>query len=215
MTFEITGLDKFQKSLSNLSKQIDYAMSRTLNNLAFDAQASLAAELKHGMNVRVNTSKAFAVDKSSKTNLSATVRLKNDWHKYAIPQHFNAGDSLQIGFEKTMIARGYMTANHSAVPIKKMGKAKYKTVSNATRRGIRSYSKMFVVPTNNKNKRTAHLAPGVWTRLKRKPKPVILFTQEAQYRKKFDMRITIDKVIKRRAQKYFNKNMAQALRTAR
>ncbi len=215
MTIEIKGLDKLQKKLSTISKQLPFALTNTLNDLAFDAQTSLIAEVKHGMKVRDNTSKAWAVDKAKKTNLSATIRLKSDWHKYPIPQHYKGGDSLQIGFEKAMIGRGYMTAGHSAVPIKKMGKAKYKTVYNATRKGIRSYSKMFVVPVNNKNKRTSHLHPGIWTRLKTKPKPVILFTKEAEYKKRFDMRTTVEKVVKRRAEKYFWKNLDRALASAK
>ena len=128
MTVEIKGLEKLNKKLSAISKQLPYALKGTLNDLAFDAQKSLTAEIKHGMNVRVNTSKAWAVDKADKTSLIATVRLKSDWHRYPIPQHYEGGSSLQIGFEKAMIGRGYMTAGHSAIPIKKMGKAKYKTV---------------------------------------------------------------------------------------
>ncbi len=215
MTIEIKGLDKLQKDLKKLSKQIPYAVSLTLNDLVFDAQQSLTKEVKHGMNVRDNTSKAWAVDKSKKTSLTATIRMKSDWHRDAIPHHYKGGIGADIGFERSMISRGYMTGSHSAIPLKKMGKARYRNISNATRRGIRSYSKMFVVPTNNKNKRTKHLHPGIWTRLKRKSKPVILFTKEARYQKRFDMRKTVEKVVERRAAKYFWKNLDKAMGSAR
>ena len=215
MTIEIKGLDKLQKDLKKLSRQIPYAVMLTLNDLAFDAQKSLSAEIKGGLNARVNTSKAFLVDKSKKTNLIAIVRMKGDWHKPALQHHYFGGEAEQIKFEQAMISRGYMTDAFSAIPLKRMGRARYRTVSNATRTGIRSYSKMFVVPTNNKNKRTKHLHPGIWTRQKRKSKPVILFTKEARYQKRFDMRKTVEKVVKRRAAKYFWKNLDKAMGSAR
>ncbi len=213
MTFAIKGMEELQKDLSKLSKQLPYAMSLTLNDLAFDAQQSLTKEIKHGMNVRDNTSKAFLVGKSNKTNLIATVRMKDDWHRTALQHHYFGGKGATIAFEKAMVGRGYMSAGNSAIPIKKMGKARYKTVLSATRRGARS--KMFVVSTNNKNRRTKHLHPGVYTRLKRKSKPVILFTSEAKYQKRFDMGVTVEKVVQRRAEKYFWKNLDKAMGSAR
>lgn len=213
MVFEITGLDKFQKSMRHLSKQLDYAMSQTLNDLAFDAQDSLRKEIKGGMNTRVNTSKAFAVDKSSKSNKIAIVRLKDDWHKDAIPQHYLGGKGATIGFEYAMISRGHMRKGQSAIPLKKTGKARYKTLTQNTRRETKS--NLFVASSTSKNKRTGHLKPGVYQRLKRKVKPVVLFTQEAQYKKRFDMSVTVKKVVTRRAKSYFYKNMARALRNAR
>ena len=215
MTIEIKGIDKLQKSLSAMSKQIPYASMLTLNDLAFDMQKALNAELKAGLKTRVNTSKAFAVDKATKSHLIATVHMKRDWHYLVLKHHYMGKTASQIAFERDMISRGYMTDSNSAIPIKKMGKAAYKKVSNATKKGIRSHSKLFVVPTTNRNKRTKHLEPGIYQRMKRKIKPIILFTKEAQYRKRFDMKITANKVFDRRASKYFFKNLDRAMRTAR
>jgi len=211
MTFEITGLDKFQKSLSQLSKQVDYAMKLTLNDLAFDAQNSLGKEIKHGLEAKEITSRAFSVDKAKKSNLVATIRLKDDWREDVIPQHFKGGPGAVIKFEKEMISRGYMGRGNSAVPIKKIGKTRYNNILNATRRGIRSHSKYFVIGTKDKS----HLRPGVWQKNKRSPKLLIPFRQEAQYKKRFDMYETVEKVVNRRAQSYFYKNMTKALRSAR
>jgi len=213
VTITIKGLDNFQKSLGKLSKQMDYALTLTVNDLAFDSKSSLENEIKHGMNVRVNTAKAFAVEKANKSNITAVVRIKDDWHKDAIPHHYKGGTGTSIVFERGMIRRGYMTKGNSAIPVKKMGKAKYRSLLKETRRGVKS--KTFVVPVGNKSKRTSHLEPGIYTRLKRKVKPVMIFTQEAKYKKRFDMRITVGKVVKRRAQSFFYKNMTKALRTAR
>ncbi len=213
MTFEIKGLEKVTKDLAKLSTQIDYAAMLTLNDLAFDTKRALDGELRGGLNVRLNTSKAFAVDKAKKSDLTATVRMKRDWHYLSLQHHYQKKEAFQIGFEREMISRGYMTGSNSAVPIKKMGKAKYKSLLNSTRRGVRS--KYFVVSTSSKNKRTAHLHPGIYQRMKRKPKPVMLFTAEAQYRKRFDMFTTSKKVVERRAKEYFFKNIERALRTAK
>ncbi len=211
MTLEIKGIDKLQKNLSRLSKQLPYALTLTINDLLFDSQKSLNAELKGGMNVRVNTSKAFAVDKAKKTNLMGTVRMKDDWHKTALLHHYKRKDAEQIATEKYFIRRGYMTNNNSAIPIKRMTKAAYRKVVA----GTKTKGKMFVVPINNKDRRTAHLHPGIYNRLKRKVKPLMLFTQEAKYSKRFDMYKTVAKVVNRRADKYFYKNLDKAMRTAR
>lgn len=213
MQIELKGFDEFSRSLRRVTTQVDYALTLTINDLVFDSQKALNADIKHNLNTRVNTSKAYAVDKAKKTNLTGIVRMKSDWHKVALMHHYTGGSAVPIMFEKAMIDRGYMNANNSAIPLKKMGKAKYKTILNSTNRGVRS--KHFVVPVGNRDRRTAHLEPGIYQRLKRKVKPVIIFTSEAQYKKRMDMREIVEKVVSRRASSYFNKNMARALRTAR
>ena len=211
MTLEIKGLDKLSKNISMMSKQLPYTLMLTINDLIFDSQKSLNAELKGGMNVRVNTSKAFAVDKAKKTTLTGVVRMKDDWHKTALLHHYKKRDAEQIATEKYFIRQGYMTANNSAIPIKRMTKAAYRKVVA----GTKTRGKMFVVSTNNTDRRTAHLHPGVYKRLKRKVKPLMLFTQEAKYNKRFDMYKTVKKVVTRRAETYFFKNLDKAMRTAR
>ena len=59
MTIEIKGLDKLNKSLSAMSKQIPFATAMTLNDLAFDSMKALNADLKQTLKTRVNTSKGF------------------------------------------------------------------------------------------------------------------------------------------------------------
>jgi len=209
MTIKVVGLDRVTKNLRGLTKQVDFALMQTLNQLAFDSKKALEGELLGGMKVRKNTSKAFAVDKAKKTSLSATIRLKDDWHQYAIPQHYKGGSSMQIAFEEIMIKRGYMTRSNSAIPMKRMGKAMYNNIKNLTRPAL-SQSKYFVVKTRNKNKHTKHLPPGIYKRLKKKPKLVMLFVPESNYTKRFDMYKTVEKVVNRRAEKYFFENLERA-----
>ena len=214
MTIEIEGLPELMRKFKTVPNQINYASMLTLNDLAFDARESLNKEIEHKMKVRKNTAKAFVVDKATKSELTATVRMKSDWHWLALKHHYFGGEAEQIAFERAMIARGYMTDSNSAIPIKKMGKAKYRTVLNATRPALRG-SKYFVVKTRGRSNKTKHLAPGVYERMRRKVKPIVLFTREAKYRKRFDMYATVEKVVDRRAADYFWKNFAKAMRTAR
>jgi len=209
MTLEIVGLERVTKNIRALTKQLDFAMKQTLNDLAFDSKKALEGELRGGMKVRVNTSKAFAIDKATKNSLVTTIRLKDDWHQYAIPQHYKGGSSIQIAFEEAMIKRGYMTGGNSAIPMKRMGKAMYNNIKNLTRPAL-SHSKYFVVKTKNKNKHTKHLPPGIYKRLKKRPKLIILFVPEAKYKKRFDMYKTVEKVVNRRASKYFFRNLEKA-----
>ena len=213
MTIDIKGLEIVSKKFHSMYRQIDYASMLTLNNLAFDARESLNKELGSKLRVRQNTSKAFVVDKAKKSSLSATVRMKRDWHYLSLQHYYQKKDAFQIGFERSMIARGYMTDANSAIPVKKMGKAKYRTIIDATKKG--SKSKYFVVKTSNRSSKTKHLHPGIYQRMKRKVKPIILFTAEAQYKQRFNIKTTVEKVVSRRTEKYFFKNLDKAMRTAR
>ncbi len=218
MTIEIKGLEELNEDMSKLSKQIDYASMLTLNDLAFDSQKALNAELKNGLGVRVNTSKAFVVDKAKKTSLVATVKMKRDWHFYALQHHYRGGKGDTIGFEYAMKSRGFMSEGESAIPIKKITKAGYKKIiaETKTKMHSRGYkSDLFIVSSTSKTGRTKHLTPGVYKRLKYKVRPIIIFTKEAQYKKTFDMKTTVGKVVTRRAGKYFFKNLNKAMKTAR
>lgn len=214
MTLEIKGLDKLQKSLSKLSVQMDYALSRTINDLSFESKASLEKDIAGRLNTRVNTSKAYAVDKSSKKNLEATVRMKSDWHKVALVHHYTGGRAVPIMFERAMMKRGYMSKNNSVVPIGKIGKVKYKTLLQQTAPGVPGRDH-FVVAVGDRSSRVKHLSSGIYKRLKRKVKPVALFTDEAEYKKRLDMNEIVEKKVKRRADELFTKHLRDAMRTAR
>jgi len=189
--------------LLKYGKQINYALSRTLNDIGFQSKKALEGELSGGLGGRAAVSKAYLVDKSTKTNLITTIRMKGDWHRHVLEHHYKGGTGDMIDFEQQMISRGYMTTRHSAIPTKKMGKAMYNKIKNSTTRGGRG-SGYFVVPTRNPKPKTKHLQPGVYKRLKKKSKPVILFTDLAKYRKRFDMKKTISKVVDRRFERKFH-----------
>jgi hypothetical protein len=213
MGVKIEGLKRLEKRLSTLQKQIPYTMALTLNDIAFDSMRSLNGDLKGKLKTRVNTSKAFAVEKATKTRLTASVHMKHDWHYLSLQHHYRGGKTaFQIGFEREMIRRGHMTNSNSAIPRKKWGKKKYSSTLKAlnTRGG-----NLFVVSVMNRSKKTRHLHPGIYMRLKTKVKPILLFTEEANYKKRLDMEEIVGKVVRRRAEKYFAKNLKKAMRTAR
>jgi len=213
MEIEIKGLDNIQKELEQFQRQMPYVMTLTINDLLYDIKNAEDGMIRGGLNSRKNTAKAFAYDKANKSTLAGKVRLKDDWHEGALQHHFKGGTADNIGFEKEMIQRHNMNGSNSAVPIKKIGKKKYRTIRDGTKRGVKS--KYFVVPVNNRDARSRRLDAGVYTRLKRKVKPVLLFTDEATYRKRFDhVKIAI-KVIDRRLTSYFFKNLSRAISTAR
>ncbi len=191
-------------SVAKYLSQVPYAASRALNDVAFEAKTSMEADIRSKLKTRTKmVSQAFAVDKSDKADLTATVRTKDDWHIDVIPQHYRGGTGADIGFERAMISRGVMSASSSAVPIKKISKAGYKKLLIATRRG--SGSKSFIVPQGSTDARSQGMTPGVYTRLKTKAKPVVLFTREAKYRKRLDMMTITRKVVSRRYEQYFYK----------
>ena len=224
MIIELKGIEGIQSKLRDMSTQVPYAAMLTVNELAFEAQKSLNAELSAGLNTRVNTSKAFVVDKAKKTNLVATVRMKSDWHYLSLQHHYQNKEAYQIAFEREMINLGFMSDNNSAIPLKKMSKNVYAKLLYEVKTGIRVKSKgalgagnKFVIPVTNKSKskRASHLSPGIYQRKKNGLKLLMLFTPEAKYKKRFDMRKTVTKVFDRRAEKYFFKNLRTAMKSAR
>ena len=214
MTIEIKGLDNFNTKISSFSKQLDYALSLTLNDLAFESREALNLNIKGALSVKAAVAKAYVVDRSSKKDLTSTVRMKSDWHKVVLSHHYTGGTSVPIMFEHAMQDRGYITNKNSIIPIKKITKAGYRKLLTQTKRGIAGRDH-FVVGVNDKTKRTAHLEPGIYKRLKRKVRPVAIFTASSKYKKRLDMNTVVEKKVSRRINELFRKNMTKALRTAK
>lgn len=139
MTMEIKGLDNFQKSLSKLSTQMDYAATLTVNDLAFALKKQMAFELKTKFGGPLPMAQAFGVIKAKKTNIIATVGM-NDGSKNKngidytkkIGHHFTGGkrhhrssegafmyfdyikkgESAMLGQEAPLTKGGYMTGGN-------------------------------------------------------------------------------------------------------
>ncbi len=77
---KVEGLDALQARLSGQQKQIAYAASRALNNVAFKVNAAFKDEMKSTFagGATPYTLSAFKVIKATKDNLTSTVALRSD-----------------------------------------------------------------------------------------------------------------------------------------
>jgi hypothetical protein len=84
-----------EKALAEAERQIPFAIAATLNNIAFGLRtvenAGISATFKHP---RPFTQSASAVDKASKGNLTATVRVKDAQTRYLAPYEFGGLHNL-------------------------------------------------------------------------------------------------------------------------
>lgn len=76
----VEGMDAALASLAGQQKQVRYAASRAINNLAFGINAGLKEEMRNTFRGGATpyTLSAFKVTKSSRDNLTASVELRSD-----------------------------------------------------------------------------------------------------------------------------------------
>jgi hypothetical protein len=80
ITVKVQGFEQVQRKLDGMQKQIRYAASRALNNVAFAVNAEIKQEMKRGFKGGATpyTLSAFRVAKAAPDNLVATVALRSD-----------------------------------------------------------------------------------------------------------------------------------------
>ena len=109
MKLEIKGLDKFQKGIGKIATQLPYALSRTINDLAFDIKNQMNFEINDSLDVRVKSlGNAFRLKKSSKSSQEAIVYVKKeDWRYNVLVHHTTGGTRKLKGLEKLLRHAGF------------------------------------------------------------------------------------------------------------
>ena len=252
MTFEIKGLDKFQKSMRHLSKQLDYAMTLTINDLSFQIKREMGAEVKQKFGGPLPLAQAFGVRKATKKNIVATVELNDGSrnknginYRKKIGHHFTGGkrhhrssegafmyfdnikkgESATFGQEAKLTKGGYMSGgtynkilSQLKIADRKSGYSSNATGSKRSKRKRKAKGYFAVTTTRAERhggRRTRHLRPGVWQRDGGDVLPILMFTKDGTYKKRFNLYKTGSRIVNKKAQDLFYKNMTRALRTAR
>jgi hypothetical protein len=80
LKIEIKGLEAVQQRLAGMQKQVRYAASRALNNVAFAVNAEIKEEMQRTFRGGATpyTLAAFRVTKATRENLTAAVALRGD-----------------------------------------------------------------------------------------------------------------------------------------
>lgn len=198
-------LKKITKHLDDLQKkQIPYATSLALNDLAFQLKDELSDEMEKKFDKpRKFTLNAFRVKKASKRRLRAVVYLHPS--RSYLDMQFTGGKQRPSDGASVLT-----TPQH---------KSMFKSGSNDLRRGkigrLLGSKKAFRGTPKGKPGGPS----GVWQRMGTKKKPKLRFlaayTTTRTFRRRIDLRSKADKLVKKQFRRAFHRGMTKAMRGAR
>lgn len=245
LNITITGLDAVKARLGSLSKQVDYAASRALNNAAYAINAQIKQEMQHTFKggATAFTLRAFRVDRASAKSLVATVALRDDVpeggtsYSKALRHLFNSGtrDWKKLeGYLRAvnLIPPGMMAVPGKGAPLDARGNMRRSSlvemlgVIRSNIRNVRVYRRTgrgkaqkavgyFVVLLADRSR----LHPGIYKRIETGSSsgisPIIMFVRRGQWRRFIDIRRLGAEVVQRTFARDFDAELAKAVRSAR
>ncbi len=124
ITVKVEGLQALQANLMGMQKQVRYAASRALNNVAFKANAEVKAEMRRAFKGGATpyTLSAFKVIKADKANLTAVVALRSDSggkarsYDVTLKHLFTGGTRTWKGMEGAFRRIGVLPPGYMIVP---------------------------------------------------------------------------------------------------
>jgi hypothetical protein len=234
-----------QRWLASVEKQVKFAASRALNNVAFKANDEIKKEMQRVFQGGATpyTLRAFKVEKATRDNLTAVVSLRDDApdggtsYTKALRHLFTSGtrqwkkvEGLLRGMKA--IPDGMMAVPGAAARLDRRGNM-YLTdlreifgvlkssmrntrVFRFTGRGKQAkHVGYFVVMPGAPTK----LHPGIWKRIETGSssvaQPMIMYVRRGQWRQFIDLQKIGDQVVARHWQPEFNKEFAAAMRSAK
>jgi len=241
---EWEGIDKTIRALDNMAKkQVPFATMMAINETANDVKAAEIKKMKRVFNKPTKTTlNSVIIRYAKKISLWATVKIKDKPFSgggaavkdYLGPQ-IHAGERKRKGSEMRLQSSFKMTKGRYIVPgqgmkLNKFGnipKGKMTQIMSAvgghhdTRQNVTARSKKlnknvrdyFVVKKGNP--RVQHLHPGIYRRIGRTIRPMLLYVKKPRYFVRFRFFHIADTVIGKKLVNNFNKALDRALRTAR
>jgi hypothetical protein len=245
ISLNITGLDAVKAQLGAMAKQANFAASRALNTTAFAVNASLKREMQQVFKGGATpyTQRAFAIDKATKSNLVATVALRNDSPAGGTPYAKALGHLFTGGTREWKKLEGYLRGSKlmpsglmavpgSACPLDARGNIRQAALTEmlgvlrANRSNLRVYRKTgagkaqkavgyFAIQHGTK----ASLHPGIYKRVETGTTstldPMVMFVHPGKWRKFIDLQKLATEVVAKTFNAEFNKELSAALGSAR
>jgi hypothetical protein len=217
-----TDLAKAEAWSAAMRKQLPFAISKALNDTAFDARKSLGGATRQYFDRPTTfTQKGFQLDKSTKRNLEVIVGAEAKRARYLRTQ-ITGGARSQKGFERLFLSQITATAqlprDSQFIPTSLVKLNASGNVSLATLRRIKQGLSTtnarggFFVGTPKGGDRP----PGIYRRSRKQLFPYfIAIDQAAQYQPRFPMLEVVGKVYQRRYGGYFRSALERAIATAR
>jgi len=217
-----TDLGRVEEWAGTLRKQMPFAISKALNDTAFDARTSLGGATKQYFDrPTAFTQRGFGVERSSKRNLEVIVGTEERRARY-IRTQITGGPRSQKGFERLFLGQvaqsGQIPADAQFIPTSLVKLNASGNVSLATLKRIKAG-----LSTNNARggffvgtPKGGNRPPGIYRRSREQLFPYFLaIDQAARYDARFPMLNIVGKVYERRYSVYFKAALDRALATAR
>lgn len=212
-----TDLGRVEEWAGTLRKQMPFAISKALNDTAFDARTSLGGATKSYFDRPIAfTQRGFGVERSTKRDLQVVVGTEQKRARYMITE-ITGGVRSQKGFEKLFAGIGKLPAGTQLIPTSLVKLNASGNVSLATLRRIKQGLNSdprggFMVGTPKGGDRPA----GIYRRSRLQLFPYfIAIDQAARYEARFPMLQVVSKVYERRYGSYLRSALERALATAR
>lgn len=241
----ITGLDQVRAQLGSMAKQANFAASKALNTTAYAINAKLKTEMASTFagGATAYTLRAFKVETSKKTNLTATVALRTDTkgaslaYSKALGHMFTGGQRKFKKIEGALRARKLMPNGLTIAPGNGMRLDRY---GNMDKRQLTEIMTMLIARPSNMRviRKTgagktpkmvdyfvvqpgarSRLHPGIYKRVETGNSSgidaMILYVNPVSYRRFIDLEKLGRDVVAKTFQPAFDAELAKALQSAR
>ena len=225
ITFDFSDFEKLAKSLDNVERQMPFVLSYALNNAMKDAKAAEEKKMREVFDRPTTyTMTAIKIDWSSKTNLRATLRFKDQSFKGTPADKFLApevygGARHQKATERQLIRNGFMKPGEFIVPgqgvkldahgnirgnvfteiLSGLGIATdaHQNRTKASKKRNKKLKPFFVL-------RGTKAANGVYMRKGRKAVPILIFVRSPSYKPRYPFYDVGRQVLRPAMQRHFD-----------
>lgn len=242
---DIQGLDKTLAHLAGMQKQVKFAAAVALTRTAQAAKVEVGRLMPSELDrPKPGTTKALRVERATRDNLTAVVRLNNRGE--GVPSSEFIGHNITGGrrgmkrSELMLRAAGILPDGLYTIPGKEAKLDAYGNMRRGQIVSILSYFRTFgITPLNSgrmnmKDKTRARMAkprgeyyvvpvrdrkaglyPGIWRRAGNELQPVLMFVKPGTHKKLVNIHETGERVVRRDFNRNFDQAFAEAMRSAR
>lgn len=199
ITVNVEGLDRLQRQLGSMSRQMPFILSTAINDVAFKVrdEEQKVMRLKFDR-VKSWTLRQMRIKKSRKTNLEAVIGSPQGIQGQVGPldkilsPHIVGGARVTKKVEGWLRARGLLPAGYFAVPSRSTPIDNFGNIRKAFWKAIATWhgdKKLFVAMPGVR--KTAHLHPGLYRRLGSRAglpqvQTLLIYQTEARYTPRID-----------------------------
>ena len=156
------NLKQVKRELQKKRSQVPFAMSLTLNDIAFSGKKQIDTDIKTRLDRPTRfTQRSIEVVKSNKRNLTSTVKVRDRQKQSKVLEHlFSGGSRTGKGAEGALLGLGVLPKGKYIVPGNDAPLDSFGNIKRSFIRKLIQYFRTFKPSRGNKST----LPPGVWMR---------------------------------------------------